>query len=155
MSVLTPIQPILLSGFGLTYLCFLCDLTIQDDLNPVGGFSLRGCLVSALDDSGVPSGESYALQSHPTGVLLICVYVYVLYFWVSQWIVKPLIKVQVLWVMWTYLLVFHKCSKSLWLFAMFLQVWRGRSKVIYLRSSLSQTQTTTSRLQPARRRQTG
>lgn len=30
----------------------------QDDITPVGGISLRGCLVSALDDNGVPSGES-------------------------------------------------------------------------------------------------
>lgn len=32
--------------------------TWQDDANPVGGFSLRGCLVSSLEDNGVPSGES-------------------------------------------------------------------------------------------------
>ncbi|MFT7801728.1 pleckstrin-2 [Arapaima gigas] len=30
----------------------------RDDINPVGGFSLRGCLVSALDDNGIPSGDS-------------------------------------------------------------------------------------------------
>lgn len=30
----------------------------QDDISPVGGFSLRSCLVSSLNDNGVPSGES-------------------------------------------------------------------------------------------------
>lgn len=30
----------------------------QEDVSPVGGFSLRGCLVSSLGDNGVPSGES-------------------------------------------------------------------------------------------------
>lgn len=43
-----------------------CPLS-QDDINPVGGFSLRGCLVSSLNDNGVPSGESPSLTSdNPT-----------------------------------------------------------------------------------------
>ncbi len=37
---------------------FLSYVTCQDDISPAGGFSLRGCLVSSLDDNGVPSGES-------------------------------------------------------------------------------------------------
>lgn len=54
---------------------FLSSVTWQDDVSPVGGFSLRGCLVSSLDDNGVPSGESVqsaapvasgALNIHPS-----------------------------------------------------------------------------------------
>lgn len=37
---------------------FLSCVTCQDDISPAGGFSLRGCLVSSLEDNGVPSGES-------------------------------------------------------------------------------------------------
>lgn len=44
------------SGLRLIHL-LLVD-TRQDDVNPAGGFSLRGCLVSSLEDNGVPSGES-------------------------------------------------------------------------------------------------
>ncbi|XP_062379273.1 pleckstrin-2 [Sardina pilchardus] len=36
----------------------------KDDLNPVGGFCLRGCLVSALNDSGVPSGVKGKVQGN-------------------------------------------------------------------------------------------
>ncbi|XP_012678715.1 pleckstrin-2 [Clupea harengus] len=36
----------------------------KDDLSPVGGFSLRGCLVSALNDSGVPSGVKGKVQGN-------------------------------------------------------------------------------------------
>ncbi|XP_064821129.1 pleckstrin-2 isoform X1 [Oncorhynchus masou masou] len=36
----------------------------QDDISPVGGFSLRGCLVSALDDNGVPSGVKGKVQGN-------------------------------------------------------------------------------------------
>lgn len=46
--------------FVLCLIHFLSGITCQDDINPAGGFSLRGCLVSALDDNGVPSGESPA-----------------------------------------------------------------------------------------------
>ncbi|XP_029983026.1 pleckstrin-2 [Sphaeramia orbicularis] len=35
-----------------------------DDISPVGGFSLRGCLVSALDDNGVPSGVKGNVQGN-------------------------------------------------------------------------------------------
>lgn len=100
------------SAFFLTYPCILCDLTIQDDLNPVGGFSLRGCLVSALDDSGVPSGESYTSLSHPTGVLLMCVYVYVL---LSVTVDCETIGQSATTLSHANILddVFHECSKSL------------------------------------------
>ncbi|KAL2099179.1 hypothetical protein ACEWY4_005659 [Coilia grayii] len=36
----------------------------KNDLTPVGGFSLRGCLVSALDDNGVPSGVKGNVQGN-------------------------------------------------------------------------------------------
>ncbi|KAM4625170.1 pleckstrin-2 [Polymixia lowei] len=36
----------------------------KDDLSPVGGFSLRGCLVSALEDNGVPSGVKGNIQGN-------------------------------------------------------------------------------------------
>lgn len=36
----------------------------KDDVSPVGGFSLRGCLVSALDDNGVPSGVKGNIQGN-------------------------------------------------------------------------------------------
>lgn len=36
----------------------------RDDISPVGGFSLRGCLVSALDDNGVPSGVKGQVQGN-------------------------------------------------------------------------------------------
>uniref|UniRef100_A0A8C7G709 Pleckstrin 2 n=2 Tax=Oncorhynchus kisutch TaxID=8019 RepID=A0A8C7G709_ONCKI len=36
----------------------------KDDISPVGGFSLRGCLVSALDDNGVPSGVKGKVQGN-------------------------------------------------------------------------------------------
>jgi len=39
--------------------CLLPDGHLsQDDITPVGSISLRGCLVSALDDNGTPPGES-------------------------------------------------------------------------------------------------
>ncbi|KAJ8341069.1 hypothetical protein SKAU_G00333600 [Synaphobranchus kaupii] len=36
----------------------------KDDISPVGGFSLRGCLVSALKDNGVPSGVKGKVQGN-------------------------------------------------------------------------------------------
>ncbi|XP_029901134.1 pleckstrin-2 isoform X2 [Myripristis murdjan] len=36
----------------------------KDDISPVGGFSLRGCLVSALDDNGVPAGVKGNIQGN-------------------------------------------------------------------------------------------
>ncbi|KAM9842251.1 pleckstrin-2 [Aulostomus maculatus] len=36
----------------------------KDDINPVGGFSLRGCLVSSLNDNGVPSGVKGNIQGN-------------------------------------------------------------------------------------------
>uniref|UniRef100_A0AAY4DTA6 Pleckstrin 2 n=1 Tax=Denticeps clupeoides TaxID=299321 RepID=A0AAY4DTA6_9TELE len=36
----------------------------KDDIKPAGGFSLRGCLVSSLDDSGVPSGVKGNVQGN-------------------------------------------------------------------------------------------
>ncbi|XP_041828083.1 pleckstrin-2 [Melanotaenia boesemani] len=36
----------------------------KDDINPVGGFSLRSCLVSSLDDNGVPSGVKGNIQGN-------------------------------------------------------------------------------------------
>ncbi|XP_030628881.1 pleckstrin-2 [Chanos chanos] len=36
----------------------------KDDLIPAGGFSLRGCLVSALDDNGIPSGVKGNVQGN-------------------------------------------------------------------------------------------
>ncbi|KAK7904438.1 hypothetical protein WMY93_017045 [Mugilogobius chulae] len=36
----------------------------RDDISPVGGFSLRGCLVSALEDNGVPSGVKGNIQGN-------------------------------------------------------------------------------------------
>ncbi|XP_023142435.1 pleckstrin-2 [Amphiprion ocellaris] len=36
----------------------------SDDISPVGGFSLRGCLVSSLDDNGVPSGVKGNIQGN-------------------------------------------------------------------------------------------
>lgn len=38
--------------------------SLQEDNKPVGGFSLRGCLVSALEDNGVPAGEHKPLNFH-------------------------------------------------------------------------------------------
>ncbi|XP_072221330.1 pleckstrin-2 [Leuresthes tenuis] len=36
----------------------------KDDINPVGGFTLRGCLVSSLEDNGVPSGVKGNIQGN-------------------------------------------------------------------------------------------
>ncbi|MCJ8731031.1 hypothetical protein PDJAM_G00191440 [Pangasius djambal] len=36
----------------------------KDDITPAGGFSLRGCLVSSLDDNGVPSGVKGKVQGN-------------------------------------------------------------------------------------------
>ncbi|KAM6912497.1 pleckstrin-2 [Xenentodon cancila] len=36
----------------------------KDDISPVGGFSLRGCLVSSLNDNGVPSGVKGNIQGN-------------------------------------------------------------------------------------------
>ncbi|XP_061599688.1 pleckstrin-2 [Cololabis saira] len=36
----------------------------KDDISPVGGFTLRGCLVSSLDDNGVPSGVKGNIQGN-------------------------------------------------------------------------------------------
>ncbi|MEQ2308801.1 hypothetical protein AMECASPLE_031982 [Ameca splendens] len=36
----------------------------KDDTTPVGGFSLRGCLISSLDDNGVPSGVKGNIQGN-------------------------------------------------------------------------------------------
>ncbi|KAF7710800.1 pleckstrin-2 [Silurus meridionalis] len=36
----------------------------KDDITPVGGFSLRGCLISSLDDNGVPSGVKGKVQGN-------------------------------------------------------------------------------------------
>ncbi|MBN3298730.1 PLEK2 protein, partial [Amia calva] len=36
----------------------------REDSNPVGGFSLRGCLVSALEDNGIPSGVKGNVQGN-------------------------------------------------------------------------------------------
>ncbi|XP_034015209.1 pleckstrin-2 [Thalassophryne amazonica] len=36
----------------------------KDDVNPVGGFSLRSCLVSSLEDNGVPSGVKGNIQGN-------------------------------------------------------------------------------------------
>ncbi|XP_042302473.1 pleckstrin-2 isoform X1 [Sceloporus undulatus] len=36
----------------------------KDDNRPVGGFSLRGCLVSALEDNGVPTGVKGNVQGN-------------------------------------------------------------------------------------------
>ncbi|XP_056152385.1 pleckstrin-2 [Lampris incognitus] len=36
----------------------------KDDVSPVGGFCLRGCLVSALDDNGVPTGVKGNIQGN-------------------------------------------------------------------------------------------
>lgn len=36
----------------------------KDDINPAGGFSLRGCIVSALEDNGVPSGVKGNVQGN-------------------------------------------------------------------------------------------
>uniref|UniRef100_A0A3Q3K9I2 PH domain-containing protein n=1 Tax=Monopterus albus TaxID=43700 RepID=A0A3Q3K9I2_MONAL len=36
----------------------------KDDISPVGGFSLRGCLVSSLEDNGVPSGVKGNMQGN-------------------------------------------------------------------------------------------
>ncbi|XP_037550752.1 pleckstrin-2 [Nematolebias whitei] len=36
----------------------------RDDITPVGGFSLRGCLVSSLGDNGVPSGVKGNIQGN-------------------------------------------------------------------------------------------
>lgn len=38
---------------------------LQDENRPVGGFSLRGSLVSALEDNGVPTGKG---QLQPEGL---------------------------------------------------------------------------------------
>ncbi|XP_069016998.1 pleckstrin-2 [Embiotoca jacksoni] len=35
-----------------------------DDISPAGGFSLRGCLVSSLNDNGVPSGVKGNIQGN-------------------------------------------------------------------------------------------
>lgn len=40
----------------------------QDDISPVGGFPLRGSLVSSLDDNGVPSGKSHWMSQ----LFLVC-----------------------------------------------------------------------------------
>ncbi|KAG7334501.1 hypothetical protein KOW79_002908 [Hemibagrus wyckioides] len=36
----------------------------KDDITPAGGFSLRGCLVSSLDDNGIPSGVKGKVQGN-------------------------------------------------------------------------------------------
>uniref|UniRef100_A0A8C1BKW8 Pleckstrin 2 n=2 Tax=Cyprinus carpio TaxID=7962 RepID=A0A8C1BKW8_CYPCA len=36
----------------------------KDDITPVGSISLRGCLVSALDDNGIPSGVKGKVQGN-------------------------------------------------------------------------------------------
>ncbi|XP_029972271.1 pleckstrin-2 [Salarias fasciatus] len=36
----------------------------KDDVSPAGGFSLRGCLVSSLNDNGVPSGVKGNVQGN-------------------------------------------------------------------------------------------
>lgn len=36
--------------------------SLQEENRPVGGFSLRGCLVSALEDNGVPAGKHEPLH---------------------------------------------------------------------------------------------
>ncbi|XP_074548818.1 pleckstrin-2 [Halichoeres trimaculatus] len=36
----------------------------KDDVSPVGGFSLRSCLVSSLDDNGVPTGVKGNIQGN-------------------------------------------------------------------------------------------
>ncbi|KAG5857868.1 hypothetical protein ANANG_G00023960 [Anguilla anguilla] len=36
----------------------------KDDISPAGGFSLRGCLVSGLNDNGVPSGVKGKVQGN-------------------------------------------------------------------------------------------
>ncbi|KAM3595270.1 uncharacterized protein V6R79_020851 [Siganus canaliculatus] len=36
----------------------------KDDVSPAGGFSLRGCLVSSLNDNGVPSGVKGNIQGN-------------------------------------------------------------------------------------------
>ncbi|XP_030247990.1 pleckstrin-2 [Sparus aurata] len=36
----------------------------KDDISPSGGFTLRGCLVSSLDDNGVPSGVKGNIQGN-------------------------------------------------------------------------------------------
>ncbi|KAJ8411935.1 hypothetical protein AAFF_G00155730 [Aldrovandia affinis] len=36
----------------------------KDDVNPAGGFTLRGCLVSSLDDNGIPSGVKGKVQGN-------------------------------------------------------------------------------------------
>ncbi|KAJ8289659.1 hypothetical protein GJAV_G00003820 [Gymnothorax javanicus] len=36
----------------------------KEDISPVGGFALRGCLVSALNDNGVPSGVKGNVQGN-------------------------------------------------------------------------------------------
>ncbi|XP_068437024.1 pleckstrin-2 [Clinocottus analis] len=36
----------------------------KDDISPAGGFSLRSCLVSSLDDNGVPSGVKGNIQGN-------------------------------------------------------------------------------------------
>lgn len=38
--------------------------SLQEENRPVGGFSLRGCLVSALEDNGVPAGKHEPLNVH-------------------------------------------------------------------------------------------
>ncbi|XP_062850971.1 pleckstrin-2 [Trichomycterus rosablanca] len=36
----------------------------KDDISPTGGFALRGCLVSSLDDNGIPSGVKGKVQGN-------------------------------------------------------------------------------------------
>ncbi|XP_047467344.1 pleckstrin-2 [Mugil cephalus] len=36
----------------------------KDDISPAGGFALRGCLVSSLEDNGVPSGVKGNIQGN-------------------------------------------------------------------------------------------
>ncbi|MBN3313645.1 PLEK2 protein, partial [Atractosteus spatula] len=36
----------------------------REDVSPVGGFPLRGCLISSLDDNGVPSGVKGKVQGN-------------------------------------------------------------------------------------------
>ncbi|KAI1895235.1 hypothetical protein AGOR_G00104220 [Albula goreensis] len=36
----------------------------KDDVSPVGGFALRGCLVSSLDDNGIPTGVKGKVQGN-------------------------------------------------------------------------------------------
>lgn len=57
----------------------LFPFSLQEDNKPVGGFSLRGCLVSALEDNGVPAGEHELLNIH---TFIFILWQYSLWVWV-------------------------------------------------------------------------